>query len=125
MGLASASGKSVVIMLNSGTKIYYKISSDAPPRMVIADDGTFALNTKTYTFSNVKGFCISSEDYTGESGTVDGIVNIDDKSVAMKGEPRIYSLDGRLVKKGSDLTGLKPGTYVITNGTTTLKIQKR
>ncbi len=120
-----AEAKSLVITLNDGTQVYYLISNDNPPRMVIADDGTFTLNSQDYTFSNVKCFAYSSTDYSGEKGTVDGIVQMDDKSLTMKGNVRVYTLDGRLVSEGGSLTSLKAGTYVVTDGTTTLKILKR
>lgn len=125
---ASMSGKSLVITLNKGTRVYYKITTDAPPTMAIAQDGTFTLNGQDYNFADVKSFSISATDYAGEKGTVDGIVALDEKRLDMRGDVRIYTLDGRLAgqgKDGYDMSGLKPGMYVITNGVNTLKIQKR
>ncbi len=121
----SADARSIVITLTSGTQVYYKITSDNPPRMVLSDDGTFTMNGQEYTFDGIVNFFYSADDYDGADGTDDGIVSIDDKRLLMKGKVRIYSLDGKLVSKGGDLDGLKPGTYIISNGTTTLKIQKQ
>ncbi len=125
VAISSAEAKSIVFTLNSGTQIYYKISSDAPPRMVLYDNGTFTMNGKEYAFDDVKHFAYSATDYDGEIGTEDGIVSIDENGLSMKGDIRIYSLDGKLVSKGGELDNLKPGTYIISNGTTTLKLQKR
>lgn len=120
------SAKSIVITLNTGTMVYYKISNDNPPQLVIADDGTFKLNSQDYTFSDVKNFYLSETDYSGEKNTMDGIVNINEKQdLLMNGEVRIYTLDGKLATQGNNLSSLQRGTYIITNGTTTLKIQKR
>ncbi len=122
---SSAYARSIVFTLTSGTQVYYKITSDNPPCMVLSDDGTFTMNGKEYAFEDVKYFAYSATDYDGAEGTEDGIVSIDENGLSMKGDIRIYSLDGKLVSKGSDLNGLKPGTYIISNGTTTLKLQTR
>ncbi|MCD8265873.1 MAG: hypothetical protein LUC33_01830 [Prevotellaceae bacterium] len=122
---AGAEAKSLVLTLDDGTQVYYLVSNDNPPRMVLADDGTFTLNNQDYTIANVKCFAYSSTDYSGEKGTVDGIVEMDDTRLTMKGNVRIYTLDGRLVSEGGSLASLKAGIYVLTDGTTTLKIQKR
>ncbi len=122
----STSAKSLVITLNSGTRVYYLLSKDTPPQMVIADDGTFTLNSQGYSFSDVKCFFVSDSDFSGEGGTLDGIVSIDEKrNVLTSGKTRIYSLDGRLVSEGNSLSALKKGTYIITDGISTLKIQKQ
>lgn len=128
LACASVNGKSLVITLSKGTRVYYKITTDMPPVMTIAQDGTFTLNGQDYSFTDVKSFSISATDYVGEKGTVDGIVALDEKRLDMRGDVRIYTLDGRLAgvgKDGYDMSGLKPGMYVITNGVSTMKIQKR
>ncbi len=118
--------KSVVITLTSGTQVYYQLSSDNPPVMVIADDGTFTLNCQEYAFSDVQYFTYSATDYAGEDGTVDAIASLTaDGNMLMEGKASVYTLDGQLVQKGSDLSRLKAGTYVISNGKTSLKIMKR
>jgi len=120
--------KSLVITTTSGTLVYYKITNDEPPRLVIQGDGAFTLNGQEYAFADVKNFYISTEDYSGEEGTADGIVTLDKGKLGMKGELKVYTVDGRLVEtqKGSlDMSRLKRGMYVITNGVSTLKIQKQ
>ncbi len=122
---SSAKARSIVITLTTGTQVYYKITSDNPPRMVLSDDGTFTMNGQEYTFDGIVNFFYTADDYDGTEGTADGIVSIDDKRLLMKGKARVYSLDGKLVSKAGDLDGLKPGTYIISDGTTTLKLQKQ
>ncbi len=116
--------KSLVINLTNGTSIYYKLTSDAPPRMVIQSDGTFTLNTAEYNFSDVESFEISATDYNGDEGTTDAVVGINDGQVGMEGEPRIYSMDGRMVRSDGNMQTLPKGIYVISNGKNTFKIMK-
>ncbi len=125
VAISPAKARSIVITLTTGTQVYYKITSNNPPRMVLSDDGTFTMNGQQYTFSGIVNFFYTADDYDGAEGTADGIVSIDDKRLLMKGETRVYSLDGKLVSKGSDLDDLKPGTYIISDGVTTLKLQKQ
>ncbi len=125
VSIPSAKARSIVITLTTGTQVYYQITSDNPPRMVLSDDGTFTMNGQEYTFDCIVNFFYTTEDYNGAEGTADGIVSIDDKRLLMKGEAHVYSFDGKLVSKGNDLNGLAPGTYIITDGTTSLKLQKR
>ncbi len=121
----TALAKSVVFTLSDGTMVYYKLSNDEPPCMVIADDGTFTLNDRLYTFESIQYFAISTDDYSGEEGTEDGIASLADGQALMKGQARVYSLDGRLVNGEGSLNGLPQGTYVISDGKTSLKVQKR
>ncbi len=116
--------KSLVINLSNGTSIYYKLSSEAPPRMVMQQDGTFTLNTALYSFSEVESFEISATDYSGEEDTADGIASISNGQVTMTGKVSIYTLDGKLVNATGNLQSLSRGTYIITNGTRTFKIVK-
>ncbi len=120
----TTSAKSLVIELNNGLKIFYVITKEAQPRMVIAQDGTFMLNTRLYSFSDVKSFHVQNEDYSGEKNTEDAIVLIQDDSVQMTGNTGVFTLDGRRVSDKADLSQLKPGTYVISNGKQTFKIVK-
>ncbi len=121
-----AVAKSIVITLNTGTMVYYKLSSDASPRMILHDDGTFTMNGQEYAFDDVECFAYSATDYDGAEGTVDGVVSLDDRGgLLMKGEVRVYAPDGKLVSHGGNLAGLRTGTYIVSDGTTTLKIQKR
>ncbi len=120
-----AEAKSIVFTLNSGTQVYYQLQTDTPPRMVIGQDGTFTMNGQPYAFDDVKCFAYSATDYEGESGTLDGMAAIEQGKVRMQGETRIYSVDGKLMGKDGDLAPLKPGTYIVSDGTTTIKILKR
>lgn len=121
---AAANAKSLVIELNNGMKIFYVITKEAQPRMVIARDGTFLLNTRQYSFGDVRSFHVQQEDYSGEKGTEDGIAVIEDGRVRMAGKAGVYTLDGRRVSERADLGRLKPGTYVISDGKRTFKIVK-
>lgn len=128
---AQAVAKSLVITLADAhaTRVYYKLGGDVAPRLVLADDGTFTLNDRTYTFLGVKNFFISTTDYAGERYTEDAIIALDDEGRGtLRGAVRVYALDGRLVREtdgGFTLQGLPAGTYVVTNGTQPLKLQKR
>ncbi|MCF0199134.1 MAG: T9SS type A sorting domain-containing protein [Bacteroidaceae bacterium] len=127
---AVVAAKSLVITLNDrkGTQVFYKLSTDNPPRMVMEADGTFTLNSREYAFSDVKCFRISQEDYSGEKNTEDGIIAVTDDEVLMQGDLRIYSVDGRLLGTAAsraDLKSLARGTYIISNGRQTLKIRKQ
>ncbi len=121
---ATANAKSLVIELNNGLKIFYVITKEAQPRMVIAQDGTFTLNTRLFSFADVKGFHVQNEDYSGEKGTEDAIAVIQDDMVKMADKAGVYTLDGKRVSDKADLGRLKPGTYVISNGKQTFKIVK-
>lgn len=127
----SSEAKSLVLTLNDSqaTRVYYQLGGNENPRLVIDDDNTFALCGKNYTFHSVKNFYIADEDYTGEAGTIDAIATIDEEGHGlMTGPTRTYTTDGRLLRTTASgrfsLRGLPSGTYVITNGRSTLKIQK-
>lgn len=123
--VAKAEAKSIVFTLNSGTQVYYQLQTDTPPRMVIGQDGTFTMNGQPYAFDDVKCFAYSATDYDGESGTLDGMAAMEEGKVRLQGEARIYTTDGRLVRRDGDLSPLRAGTYIVSDGTTTLKIRKQ
>lgn len=126
----TASAKSVVFTLKDAkkTKVYYKITTDTPPRMIINDDGTFTVNGTPYALADVLGFEYSATDFSGEKNTVDGVASLQDDRLTLSGQVRIYDLQGRMLRtseNGVSLEGLPKGTYVITNGVSTIKMQKR
>ncbi len=118
-------GSSIVLTLTSGTQVYYRISSDNPPRMILGQDGHLTMNGQDYAIDDIDHFAYSSTDYDGEAGTEDGIASINGQSVTMKGGARVYTLDGQMVSKDGDLSRLPSGTYIISDGTTSLKLLKR
>lgn len=122
--------KSIVFTLNdkAGTRVYYKLTTEAPPRMIISDDGTFTLNGTEYEFQNVKSFTYSATDYSGEKGTVDGIISVDNDQMVFRGDVNVYDMSGKLVRTFRDnfsLSGLQRGAYIITNGNSTMKVMKK
>lgn len=138
----TAGAKSVVFTLNDThkTKIFFKLGGDENPKMVVGEDGTFTVNGLPYTFANLLNFYISTTDYAGDRYTEDGdaataiepIVNIDGGMLSMNQAGKtikVYTLDGKLIKQTAageklNLDILPRGTYVITNGVSTLKMQK-
>lgn len=131
MAVLTLQAKSIIFTLTDGTKVYYLLGSDQSPKMKINTDGTFTMNSDEYSFANIQSFRISDTDYSGEEGTKEGasdIIAIGNGTARMKGEVGVYTLDGRLVAKGTDgadLQSLPADTYVISNGRQTLKIQKQ
>lgn len=138
-----ASAKSIVFTLNdkAGTRVYVRIDGDETPKLVMKGDGIFSLNGIEYEFANVKCFEYSKTDYTGEKNTVDAIQDVcDTPQMCLQGNVitlaaqrdlvRVLSLDGKVVRtlhhvSSVSMEGLTPGTYVITDGVSTLKIQRR
>lgn len=126
----SSTSKSIVFTLNdkAGTRVYYKLSTEAPPRMILSDDGTFTLNGTQYEFQNVKSFTYSATDYSGEKGTVDGIISVDNDQMTFSGDVNVYDMSGKLVctfRNNFSLSGLKKGAYIISNGTSSMKVMKK
>ncbi len=122
--------KSIVFTLNDrvATRVYVLLGNDENPKMVMNGDGTFTLCGRQYDFSNVKDFYISTTDYTGEKNTEDAIVSIQRDKMLMEGEVTVYTTDGKLVGKGERevlMSTLGRGTYIITNGVSTIKCLKK
>jgi len=123
--------KSVIFNMTNGTKVYYLISEDNFPQMLILPDGNIQVNGQQMKLMEVRSFSISDTDYSGESGTIEGatgIVRIQEEQCLMKGTIQIFSADGKLIRKSidiADLSILEPGIYLVSNGETTLKIQKK
>lgn len=141
MALA-VSAKSVVLTLNDThkTKVFFKLGGDENPKMVLESDGSFTLNGLPYTLSNLLNFYISATDYAGDRYTEDGdemsaiepVINIDGSLLSMNQSGKaikVYTLDGKLIHATApgeklQLDTLPKGTYVITNGVSTLKMAK-
>lgn len=139
----AASAKSVVFTLKDAhkTKVFFKLGGTVNPKLAVEKDGGFSVNGMPFTFENAANFRISTTDYTGEPYTIDGdatngiepIISIDGDllhmNVAGRGI-RVYNMAGDLVRNiaaNADLklSELPAGTYMITNGVSTLKIQRR
>lgn len=138
----SVSAKSVVFTLNDShkTKVFFKLGGEQNPKLVVGEDGNLTINGLPYTFSNLLNFYISSTDYAGDRYTEDGdaltpvepIISIDGGLLSMNQSGKaikVYTLDGKLIKVVGagdklQLDTLPRGTYVITNGLSTLKMQK-
>lgn len=138
----TASAKSVVFTLNDThkTKVFFKLGGEQNPKLVVGEDGTFTVNGLPYTFSNLLNFYISTTDYAGDRYTEDGdaqtpiepVINIDGGLLGMNQSGKaikVYTIDGKLIRQTLpgeklQLDALPRGTYVITNGTSTLKMQK-
>lgn len=145
LGMAAlcATAKSIVFTLNDkvGTRVYFRIDAETAPKLVMKGDGTFTMNGMEFEFSNVKYFEYSKEDYSGEKNTIDAIDEVSEAPrMSLSGNVlmldktaksiKIYTTDGKLVKNETNtqqvnLSQLPAGAYVISNGVSTLKIQKR
>lgn len=129
--IATGFSKSVVFNLKNGTQVYYLIDQDNAPQMALLPDGSIRVNGQQYTLQEVRSFRISATDYSGAPGTqqgATGIAQIEQEQCRMEGHVRVLTADGRLVQEGEnrvDLNALAPGIYLISNGSETLKIQKR
>lgn len=118
---------------NVGTKVYYKVSRNTKYTTPLSEDGTICLCGRTFELSDIEYFSISSTDFSGEVNTEDGtltaIAEISEDSIVMSGTKQIFDTNGKLIKtvKNGDINlgNLPVGTYVITNGTSTLKVCKR
>lgn len=138
----STSAKSIVFTLNDkvGTRVYVRIDTDEAPKMVMNGDGTFTLNGNEYAFSNIKCFEVSKTDYSGEKNTIDAIDTMEQapqmclqNGCVILGSERqrvsIYTLDGKLLQtlhnvKNISIESLPKGVSVISDGVSTLKIQR-
>lgn len=126
----SLSAKSLVLTLNNGSRVYYKIDTNQTPRMTMQGQ-TFTLNGETFEFEEIRSFRISTTDYSGESGTREGatsIISIKGDIIALPDSWILYNIHGQQLGQGSeslDLSDYPEGTYLISYGTQTLKIKKQ
>lgn len=139
MASVGASAKSVVFTLNDGTKVYYLLSKDVNPIMRFKE-GKMVVNEDAYEFSDIKNFYISDEDDPNAIETVLSKQNVtfSSNTVIIRSDAvktlKVYTLDGVEVKASVqktddvisvDLNGLDRGTYLISTGTSSLKVLKK
>lgn len=139
MASVGASAKSVVFTLNDGTKVYYLLSKDVNPIMRFKE-GKMVVNEDAYEFSDIKNFYISDEDDPNAIETVLSKQNVtfSSNTVIIRSDAvktlKVYTLDGVEVKASVqktddvisvDLNGLDKGTYLISTGTSSLKVLKK
>lgn len=139
MASVGASAKSVVFTLNDGTKVYYLLSKEVNPIMRFKE-GMMVVNEDAYEFSDIKNFYISDEDDPNAIETVLSKQNVtfNSNTVIIRSDAvktlKVYTLDGVEVKASVqktddvisvDLNGLDKGTYLISTGTSSLKVLKK
>ncbi len=139
MASVGASAKSVVFTLNDGTKVYYLLSKEVNPIMRFKE-GMMVVNEDAYEFSDIKNFYISDEDDPNAIETVLSKQNVtfSSNTVIIRSDAvktlKVYTLDGVEVKapvqKTDDvisvnLNGLDKGIYLISTGTSSLKVLKK
>lgn len=120
----TAGAKSLVLELSNGLRVFYKLGGEVNPQLVIADDGSFTLNTQEYSFADVACFRISATDYDGENGTVDAITVVQSDGNELS-EASLYSLDGKRLGRIGDLERQQRGTYIIRSDVKSFKVTKR
>lgn len=133
-----ASAKSVVFTLSDGTLVYYLLGGETNPIMRFVDDKV-VVNADTYEFSGIKNFYISNEDDPNaiENVLAKSSIKYDGNTVvvsAAKGKTvKVFAVNGTEVKapistaKGYaavDMSGLQKGTYIISVGSSSIKVQK-
>ena len=139
MASIGASAKSVVFTLNDGTKVYYLLSKEVNPIMRFKE-GKLVVNEDAYEFSDIKNFYISDED---DPNAIEAVlskqnVRFSANTVIIRSDAvktvKVYTLDGVEVKApvqktgdviAVDLNGLERGTYLISTGTSSLKVLKK
>ena len=139
MASVGASAKSVVFTLNDRTRVYYQLSKDVNPIMRFKE-GMMVVNEDAYEFSDIKNFYISDEDDPNAIETVLSKQNVtfSSNTVIIRSDAvktlKVYTLDGVEVKASVqktddvisvDLNGLDKGTYLISTGTSSLKVLKK
>lgn len=133
-----ASAKSVVFTLSDGTLVYYLLGGETNPIMRFVDDKV-VVNADTYEFSGIKNFYISNEDDPNaiENVLAKSSIKYDGNTVvvsAAKGKTvKVFAVNGTEVKApistaegyaAVDMSGLQKGTYIISVGSSSIKVQK-
>lgn len=133
-----ASAKSVVFTLSDGTLVYYLLGGDTNPIMRFVDDKV-VVNADTYEFSGIKNFYISNEDDPNaiENVLAKSSIKYDGNTVvvsAAKGKTvKVFAVNGTEVKApistaegyaAVDMSGLQKGTYIISVGSSSIKVRK-
>lgn len=136
--ICMASAKSVVFTLSDGTLVYYLLGGETNPIMRFVDDKV-VVNADTYEFSGIKNFYISNEDDPNaiENVLAKSSIKYDGNTVvvsAAKGKTvKVFAVNGTEVKApistaegyaAVDMSGLQKGTYIISVGSSSIKVQK-
>lgn len=134
----SVYGKSLVLTLNDGGRVYYLLGGDVDPMMRFVDGG-MTVNADGYAFADIKNFCISDED---DPNGVEQILsragasykgNMVCMQVSQEVPVKVCTLDGRSVQVTVrvvddvvcvDLNALPTGIYMVSIGNTSLKVIK-
>jgi len=131
-----ASARSVVMVLNDSTKIYYALGGETNPKMTFAD-GIVTIEADEYAFTNIDRFYISeTDDPTGiNAAQTPGTVMQNGKLyVESNGRVCLYSLDGKLLQQATaeagkaaciDMDALPQGVYVVNVNGKSVKVMKR
>ena len=132
-----ASAKSLVLLLEDGTEVYYLLAGETDPVMTWADSAAI-VNGDSYSISGITKFYISDTDDPSAVETVEA----EDEAIFKAGvmyvkgdhEITVCTLDGRAVEASVSSDGsvtavntnaLPAGTYVISFGNGALKFLKR
>ena len=131
----SASARSLVLVLNDSTKIYFLLNDKPVLRM---EKGKVLIDTQTFSFEDVDRFYISqTDDPSGiEAVMAEKQLKFEGNSLVVEGdkEVEIYAVNGVKMKaKVSKTAGmttvdagnLAKGTYVVKVGKASLKFVKK
>ena len=131
----SASARSLVLVLNDSTKIYFLLDEKPVLRM---EKGKVLIDTQTFSFEDVDRFYISqTDDPSGiEAVMAETQVKFDGNSLVVEGEKmvEIYAVNGVKMKAKVtkvagmtmvDTEGLPKGAYVVKIGKSSFKFVKK
>ena len=137
LAATSVSAKSVVVVLNDSTKIYYLISNGKPV-LKMQEKGFTVNNQDTYEFDTFDRFFISNEDSdpTGIQQLTENELLFEDGSLVVESSMRamLYSIDGKPMnvtmrqmgsKQAFELSALPRGTYILRYGNKSMKFTKK
>ncbi|MBP5344874.1 MAG: T9SS type A sorting domain-containing protein [Bacteroidales bacterium] len=131
LAVLAVQAKSLVLSLADGTQVYYVLSTDDYPHMILQSDGTLTCNGEPYAWEQVESFRVSATDFSGAEGTRQGasdILVLRADHLWANGAVQVYDAEGRLVAEGqgeTSLSSLPVGCYVVKQGCRTVKIYKR
>lgn len=130
-------GKSLVVVLNNGTEVYYKLGGEKNPVMTWEKE-VLTVNTDQYVFSNFSRFYISNNDAPAVINDVQKQrtqFNGSTFCIYAEGcDVNVYRADGTKVnvtvstKDGMttiDTNSLQRGTYIIHIGQSSFKVCKK
>ncbi|MCR5132106.1 MAG: T9SS type A sorting domain-containing protein [Prevotella sp.] len=136
LAVTSVSAKSVVMVLNDSTKVYYLIENGKPV-LKMKDNGFTVNNQDTYEFETFNRFFISNEDApTGINQLEASDLLFEGGSLLIESSQaaRVYSADGKAIsvpmrqvgnKQSFDLSAMPPGIYVLRCGNQSMKFMKK